>query len=162
MRKFTQTRCSIAMIGVLLAFISLSSLRFNLINAVRVNWSSQLIKLENGEAEIRFTAQIPPGWHMFSQNIPDVNGPMPVNIDFDDANGLEVIGSPVEVGQAKPIYEPNIDMEVNSLEGQVTYSQRVKIASGKIMEVKGVINYMLSNGKEMLPPDEYEVIVSVE
>jgi hypothetical protein len=87
---------------------------------------------------------------------------MPVNIDFDDANGLEIIGSPVEIGQVKPIYEPNIDMEVNSLEGQVTYSQRVKITSGKMMEVKVVISYMLSNGREMLPPDEHEVTLNVE
>jgi hypothetical protein len=152
----------IASIGIILLAISLGSFHWYRLNAVRVNWTTALFPLENGEAELRFTAQVPVGWHMFSQTVPDINGPLPVNIEFDEVNGLEIIGNPIEKGEVKAIYEPTIDQEVNSLEGRVVYTQRIRAIKDKQIVVRGVINYMLSNGNEMLPPDGYEVAISLD
>lgn len=145
-------------VGLLTVF---SAFRSHRMNAVRVKWSTQVVKLSETEAELRFTAQIPGGWHMFSQTVPDVNGPMALNFEFDASAEYETVGQPVENGKVKPVYEPAIDMQVNSLEGQVMYIQKVKLSPGKQPVIRGVINYMLSNTNEMLPPDEEELEISI-
>jgi hypothetical protein len=149
---------AVILVGAITVF---SAFRAQRINAVRVKWNTQVVKLSETEAELRFTAQIPGGWHMFSQSVPDVNGPMALNFEFDASGDYETVGQPVENGKVKPVYEPAIDMQVNSLEGQVVYVQKVKIISGKQPVIRGVINYMLSNTNEMLPPDEEELEISI-
>ncbi|MGL5891899.1 MAG: hypothetical protein ACRC3B_18545, partial [Bacteroidia bacterium] len=73
----------------------------------------------------------------------------------------EAVGGTIENGKVTPVYEPAIDMQVNSLEGQVTYTQKVKLTPGKQPVIRGVINYMLSNTNELLPPDEEEITIAV-
>lgn len=141
--------------------LGMSSFRNYRMNAVRVKWTMQLVKLTDTDAELRFTAQIPGGWHMFSQTVPDVNGPMPINFEFDASDAYEAVGGTTENGKVTPVYEPAIDMQVNSLEGQVTYTQKVKLTPGKQPVIRGVINYMLSNTNELLPPDEEEITIAV-
>ncbi|MCU0434413.1 MAG: hypothetical protein MUC87_13250 [Bacteroidia bacterium] len=153
-----RTTVAVFFVGLLTMF---SAFRVQRINAVRVKWNTQVVKISDTEAELRFTAQIPGGWHMFSQTVPDVNGPMALNFEFDASDEFQTVGQPIENGKVQPVYEPAIDMQVNSLEGQVQYTQKIKITAGKQPVIRGVINYMLSNTTEMLPPDEEELEISI-
>ncbi|MGL5891634.1 MAG: hypothetical protein ACRC3B_17210 [Bacteroidia bacterium] len=115
-----------AAVLVLVALVlGMSSFRSYRMNAVRVKWTMQLVKISDTDAELRFTAQIPGGWHMFSQTVPEVNGPMPIHFEFDGSDAYEAVGGTIENGKVTPVYEPAIVMQVNSLEGQVTYTQKV-------------------------------------
>lgn len=161
MRRKSLIRRSSAVFLLVVLVLSMSSFRTYRMNAVRVKWTMQYVKINDTEAELRFTGSIPGGWHMFAQSVPDVYGPMPLNFEFDTSDEYEIVGGVIETGKVSPVYEPAIDMQVNSLEGQVTYTQKIKLIPGKQPVIKGVINYMLSNTRELLPPDEEEIEIAV-
>lgn len=130
-------------------------------NAVKAKWTAMVVHTGNGEADIHFTADIPGGWKMYSQNMAGIDGPMATNIEFDPDPLFQVVGAPREMGKAVSFFQPELGMEVNCMEGQAKYIQHISFKEGQPFAIKCMINYMLIRDGEMLPPDEEDITISV-
>src|SRR5690242_11202448 len=63
-----------------------------------VKWSYSSNKKDNQTYEVKITASINPGWHLYSQTTPD-GGPVATKISFNKNPLLVMDGSPKEVGK---------------------------------------------------------------
>jgi hypothetical protein len=131
-------------------------------NAVSAKWSAFVIHTGTGEADIHFTADIPGGWRMYSQNMTGVDGPLATNIEFDPDPAFTIVGTPKETGKKVSFFQDDLGMEVNCLEGQVQYVQHISFKEDKPFAVKCVVNYMLERDGEILPPDDEDFTITIQ
>ena len=131
-------------------------------NAVTAKWTAYVVHTSPGEADIHFTADIPGGWRMYSQNMAGVDGPLATNIEFDPDPAFEVVGPPKEIGKSVSFYQNDLGMEVKCMEGKAQYVQHISFKSDKAFSIKCVINYMLNRDNEILPPDDEDFTISIE
>jgi|GEM_PF-2924081 len=126
-----------------------------------VGWSTKLVKLGNGEAEVQFIAEIPAGWHIYSVSMPGNNGPLPTIISIDpNSNGVEAVGKTVE-SQPKTMYEPAFETKVSYFEKEAVFKQRVRYKEGESKQIKATVEYMMCTEDQCLPPDELNIIIPV-
>ncbi|CAN5187506.1 hypothetical protein BH09BAC5_BH09BAC5_26770 [soil metagenome] len=159
-RMRTATRLSAVVVLTLLASLTISFRSGQ--NAVSAKWTAYVMHTSPGEADIHFTADIPLGWKMYSQNMADVDGPLATNIEFDPDPGFDVVGPPKEIGKASTFFQNDLGMEVNCVEGKTQYVQHIKLKTDKPLSIKCVINYMLSREGEILPPDDEDFTITIE
>lgn len=146
---------TIAVAGLFLGFRSSG-------NAVQAKWSAYVIHTAKGEADIHFTADIPGGWRMYSQNMTGVDGPLPTSIDFDPDPGYNIVGSTRETGKTVTFYQSELGMEVKCLEGKAEYVQHISYKEDKAFAIKCLVNYMLNRDGEILPPDDEDFTISIQ
>ncbi|MGB0166424.1 MAG: protein-disulfide reductase DsbD domain-containing protein, partial [Luteibaculum sp.] len=106
-----------------------------------VQWTSAVKDLGEGNYEVYFHFTIEEGWHLYSQNLPGEDGPIPTSFTFNEQEGLELLGKTQE---PKPIlkYDPNFLMDLTFFEGEVTFTQKIK-ASQDVEELSGSFEYMV-------------------
>lgn len=139
---------------------AVASLKAQTAVAPKTDWTTKIVKLGNGEAEVQFIAKIPPGWHIYSQNVSG-DGPMPTVISIDPgSNGIQTIGPPAEA-QAKTKFEPAFEVTVAYFEKEAIFTQRIKYVEGQPAQVKATVEYMMCNDGGCLPPDELKLTVPV-
>lgn len=131
-------------------------------NAVQAKWSAFVIHTGAGEADIHFTAEIPGGWRMYSQNMAGQDGPLATNIEFDPDPQYTVVGSTRESGKTVTFYQNELGMEVKCLEGKAEYVQHISYKEDKPFAVKCMVNYMLNREGEILPPDDEDFTISIQ
>jgi hypothetical protein len=131
-------------------------------NAVQAKWSAYVVHTGTGQADIHFTAEIPGGWRMYSQNMTGVEGPLATNIEFDPDPAFSIVGAPKETGKKVSFYENDLGMQVNCLEGKAQYVQHITYTEDKPFAIKCVVNYMLQRDGEILPPDDEDFTISIE
>jgi len=151
-------------ISAAVALILLSSFSFGFRpdNSVRARWTAYVVHTGQGEADIHFTADIPGGWKMYSQNMTGVDGPLPTSIEFDPNPAYAIVGAPKETGKTISFFEKDLGIDVNCLEGKVQYIQHIKYTETSTFSVKCVVNYMLTREGEILPPDDEDFTISVQ
>lgn len=159
-RMHTVTRLSAVVVLTLLASLTISFRTPG--NAVQAKWSAYIVHTEKGEADIHFTADIPGGWKMYSQNMAGIDGPLATNIEFDPNPAFDVVGSPKESGKTVSFFENSLGIEVSCVEGKAQYVQHISYKTDKPFAIKCVINYMLSREGEMLPPDDEDFTLTIE
>ncbi len=159
-RMSTVTRLSAVVALILVSSLTISFRSGS--NAVSAKWSAYVVHTAPGEADIHFTADIPGGWKMYSQNMTGVDGPLATNIEFDPDPSFEVVGAPKEMGKKTSFFQNDLGIEVNCVEGKAQYVQHISFKSDKTFAVKCVINYMLSRDGEILPPDDEDFTISIE
>ena len=127
-----------------------------------VTWEYEKKDLGNGEFELRMKAIIGEGWHLYSQNLPSEDGPVPTDIRFfTDKGAFEVIGETKEEGELHTEYDPNFMMDLAYYEKEVTFVQHVKATAGNTT-MPGDIYYMVCDAEKCLPPETVEFAFKVE
>src|SRR5688572_16409653 len=76
-----------------------------------VKWSFSSKKKDAITYEVRITATIDNGWHIYSQTTPD-GGPIPTTIEFTKNPLLVVEGIPKEVGKLEQKHEALFGVDV--------------------------------------------------
>lgn len=123
-----------------------------------VKWSFSSKSLDEKRAEISITAEIQPGWHVYSQFIGE-GGPIPTSFRFDASKDYSLIGKVSESPKAIRSFDKQFNMEIAWHEKQVTFKQVVQLK--KPATVKGALEFMVCNDEKCLPPEEVEFTVSV-
>lgn len=102
------------------------------------------------------TAEIAEGWHLYSQHINNEIGPIATSFQFDEVDGVKLLGKTIEPESIKE-YDPNFEGELNFFKDQVTFKQKMK--SDKSVTLSGSVTYMVCNDTMCLPPtDEFFTI----
>jgi len=119
-----------------------------------VKWQYKATKISATEAVVYFKATIQDGWHIYSLDVKD-GGPIKTSFKFDASKEYAATGKPTE---PKPIAknDPNFKMTLTYFEKEVTFSQKVKLNSPNVSEIKGKLEYMTCNDHKCLPPDDIE------
>jgi len=146
--------------------VTLLSLLVTLISAVamaqssnEVKWSYTAKKIADKTYEVRMTATVNSGWHIYSQKV-GVDGPIPTSFTFSKNPLIVLDGTPNEVGKVISKNEEVWGGVVRYFENKVEFVQKVKVKGGKT-KLAGKVEYMVCNDEKCLPPAETEFSVAI-
>ncbi len=119
-----------------------------------VSWSTEVVQIDEFTYDIKFHAAIEEGWHLYSQDLPDEDGPIATKFIFKETEGITLEGPTLE---PKPHveYDPNFMMDLAFFEEEVTFTQRV-LTDGAASHVEGSYEFMVCNEVRCLPPEFVE------
>lgn len=120
-----------------------------------VDWSHRVVRTGDQEFQLIFEASIDPGWHLYSQHLPDVfPRPEPTQFYYDTLKDVELIGV-TEEGESEHVYDPNFEMELNYFSNSAVFAQKVKV-TGEQGVVMGAVGFMTCDDSRCLPPEYYD------
>ncbi len=116
-----------------------------------VTWEYSARKINSESYEISLVAVVQGNWHIYSQFTPD-GGPVPTQIVFHK-NPMIVFNGPVkEIGKLHEKHEEVFDIQVKYYEGMVVFKQLVTLKKKVKTKISGIVEYMLCNDSQCLPP----------
>jgi len=105
-----------------------------------VIWEFSQSKISQFEVELQFNASIDDGWHLYSQLIED-DGPVPTSFIFKESENFEKVGE-TEEEIPMEVFDPIFEMDLKYFEGEVIFSQKIKILNPNSFTIEGEINFM--------------------
>ena len=101
-----------------------------------VKWAYKTVKVNDSVAELQFTANIEPNWHLYAQKPGQGQIELPLVFTFTKSPKYERIG---KVAEPKPQseYDDIMDAHSNFYSKQVTFKQRVKVKDDQPFTVQG-------------------------
>lgn len=140
---------------ILLFFISFSG-QAQILNPVSWSFSS---KSSGTEEELLIKATIDPGWHVYSQFIEE-GGPIPTSFKFTPSKDYSLIGKVTESPKAVSALDKNFNMQIAWHEKEVVFKQKIRLNSQQTT-ISGVLEFMVCDDKQCLPPTEVEFKIPV-
>ena len=117
-----------------------------------VSFRTEFNKVSDDVAEIVFTAQIDPGWHIYSTELGD-GGPISASFNIDRMTGAHEDGKLLPVGNEQAVFDKLFNMEVRYFEKTAKFVQRVRLEGGAY-RLEGYLEYAACNDQNCLPPSE--------
>ena len=111
------------------------------------------------EATLIMKADVIPGWHLYSQDIPS-GGPIPTTFTFKSSKNYKLVGKTIEP-HADEYYDAQFDMKIKFFDKDVEFIQKIEILTVKKFTLKGNVEFMVCNDKQCLPPDLLEFDISI-
>jgi len=99
------------------------------------------------------TGSIDEGWHIYSINPIEGNGPVSTELNILEGD-YELVGTVSESGELHAEYDPNFMMDLEFYEESLVLSQSLKINNENA--VKGEVYYMMCDAEKCLPPESIE------
>lgn len=126
-----------------------------------VEWTATSKKINDKTYEIRLTANINKGWHIYSQTTPE-GGPVPTSITFTKNPLLTIEGKTKEVGKLEKHNEPLFGVDVKQFSNNVDFVQVVKLKAPVKTSVDVAVEFMVCNDKQCLPPSTRKFSVALK
>ncbi len=117
-----------------------------------VSFKTELKTISDTEAEIRFTASIDKGWHVYSVNLPS-GGPISATFNIEKIEGAKLIGKLTPLSKEIEKFDKVFEMKLRYFEHSATFSQKIKI-TGSSYKIKGYLEYGACDDESCLPPTE--------
>lgn len=143
-----------------LFFLGLLTMAGNAQSAKQVQWAYAAKKIADKTYEVHITATIGSSYHLYAQNA-GVEGPLPTTFTFVK-NPLAVTdGKPKEMGKMVKKYESAWPGTVNFYEKTVDFVQVVKLRGDIKTTLAGVVEFMVCNDSQCLPPSKVDIKVNI-
>lgn len=122
-----------------------------------IKWATSLEKIDDQNYNLLFHANLDDGWYIYSQKDVGDEGPIPTDFLFisQDEGDFEQIGTTKEPDGA-PIYDPIFEMDIKKFNGEVTFSQKVKVTNSSLSHIDAEVYYMVCDDEKCLPPELLE------
>jgi len=117
-----------------------------------VSWKYAATKIADNTFEVRITANIEPGWHLYSQVQPDDAIAEPTTFSFSKNPLLSIEGKIKEDGKLEKFHDAKLDVSANQYSKQVEFVQVVKVKGSAKTSVSGNVRYQTCNDEKCLPP----------
>ncbi|MDR1356053.1 MAG: thioredoxin family protein [Tannerellaceae bacterium] len=119
-----------------------------------VKWKVSMVDAGAPEKAIAFTATLDKGWHLYDMNLP-AGGPVSTSFTFEVLQGAELMEQ--AQASAKPVsaHDDAFGMELRWYEGQVTFTQKIRITDSARFRAAGAVEYMVCNDEMCLPPERH-------
>jgi len=114
-----------------------------------VSWKFSSALLPSGAFRVDVTADIKPGWHLYSQFIEE-GGPVATKISFNPSEDFTLVGKTQEQGKASTFQDSIYEMEIIWYSTVVTFSQEVRLNKSPA-SVGGSIHYLLCDNHVCIP-----------
>ncbi len=115
---------------------------------------------EKGQLLLSFSGKIDEGWHVYGSNFAE-GGPTVASITLDKCEGLKPMGGLKTQGRVHRGMDAMFGMEVETVEGSVTFTQAYEITSQKYV-AKGYLTYGACNDENCIPPSDVEFDIAGE
>ena len=116
-----------------------------------VDWTFSAKKINATTYEIYLTANLEPGWHVYSQSTPD-GGPIPTTISFSKNPLVSLNGKVKELGKLEQRFEELFGVDVKQFSDKVSFVQTIQL-KGKVKTLlNGNVEFMTCNDRECMPP----------
>lgn len=145
-------------ISLVLLFISISAIS-QVINPAK--WTFSTEKVSKNEMNLVFKATIDPGWHMYGLNMPE-GGPLPTTFNFEDSAGYKLIGKPKAIIKPEVVHDEILDMQVEILNGEGIFKQRIRVLSANDFSISGYVEYMACNDRTCTPPIDADFTFNIK
>ncbi|MBQ4913628.1 thioredoxin family protein [Maribacter sp. MMG018] len=124
-----------------------------------VKWSTSVEKISDTEYKLISKASIDPGWHLYSQNVPE-DGPIPTTFSYlnEDTSFVLVGGTTEEEGHT--VDDPIFNMKIKFFEDQATFEQIIEVFEIK-STYKGIVEFMVCDDQRCLPPTEVDLVFEI-
>ncbi len=110
-------------------------------NKIPVKWNFEVQKINDKEMILRYIATMDEGWDVYSMFTED-NGPVPTTVNYEEKDGIELVGKPVEKGHLKEGKDPMFGVVVKKFLWDQPYIIEQKITvKDKTKPLKGYIGY---------------------
>jgi len=125
-----------------------------------VKWSTSVEKISDTEYELIVNASIEGDWHLYSQTVPE-DGPIPTSFVYEgNANYLKKGNTKEEKGHT--IDDPVFNMLIKYFGEKATFKQRIKLKSTTAFKINAVVEYMVCNDTQCLPPKEVDLVFDIK
>lgn len=143
-------------IAIFIIFLSIST------NAQGpVSWTFSAKKVSDRVYDLHFTANVIPGWHVYSQSSPE-GGPDPTKITFNKNPLLAMEGKIKEIGNLIEKFEDVFGVVVKYYEDQVDFVQRVKLKANVKTVANGKLAFMTCDDEKCLPLAEIPFQIQIQ
>lgn len=115
-----------------------------------VKWDYTAKKIADKTYELRFTAKIDKGWHLYAQETGE--GPVPTSFSFARNPIVTTQGKPKEKGNLMKEFDNNFGSVLQFYADKVEFIQVVKLKANAKTSVNGEIEFMVCNDEKCLPP----------
>lgn len=117
-----------------------------------VTWSFSAKKLNGSLYEVRMTAIIQSGWHLYSQKQPENAIVTPTNIRFGKHPLVMLKGEVEEKGDLVKVKEETIGFESWLYESKVQFIQIIELRNKVKTSINGSVDYQACTNEKCLPP----------
>jgi len=130
-------------------------------SASKVSWKYSAKKLEGDQYEIRLSATIQPGWHLYSQNQTKDAIALPTMIQFNKNPLVIISGKVKEVGKLYDEVEKATRTRSRFYKETVDFIQVVSMKGAAKTAINGEIEFMVCDDKQCLPPETVKFSVKL-
>lgn len=124
-----------------------------------VSWTTSVEQTSDAEVVLQATATIDEGWHLYAQLIPE-NGPIPTSFVFESSTNYLKKGNTKEESGVE-VFDPVFNMQLKYFEHKASFKQRIKRKSASAFKVNAVVEFMVCNETQCLPPKEVDLIFEI-
>lgn len=117
-----------------------------------VSWNFTSKKLNTGSYEIRMTATMQSGWHLYSQDQPDDAIAMPTTFTINNNPLIKLNGKIKEIGKLEKFRDEKLDLSANQYSKKVEFVQVVKLKGKVKTNFAGNVVFQTCDDKKCLPP----------
>lgn len=117
-----------------------------------VAWAFSSKKTGANIFEVRLTATMQPGWHLYSQTQPADAVAQPTSFTFNSNPLLTLDGKVKETGKLEKFHDAKLDVSANQYSSKVDFVQVVKVRGAAKTAVTGTLEYQTCDDKKCLPP----------
>lgn len=119
------------------------------------NWA---IEYNKADSSVIIKSKIAKGWHIYSQNIDPLAGPIPTSFMFFLVGDVNLLGGVLE---PEPIvhYDEAFGAELMYFENEVEFKQKIVLTSQASLSVE--VNYMMCNDNMCLPPTSEKLTIEL-
>ncbi len=119
-----------------------------------VRFQSAMKMLKGSEAEIVFTADIDPGWHVYSTDLGQ-DGPIEASFHADKTDGVELVGKLTPRGTLTKKYDNMFGMELKYFENKGQFVQKIRFVKSEY-DLSCFLEYGACSDEMCLPPTQVE------
>ena len=117
-----------------------------------VSWTYSAIKVSPGLYEVRITASIQSGWHVYAQQQPEDAIAVPTSIRFSKNPVLTILGALKELGNKQHYKDAELGIEAYQYADKVEFVQQVKLKIKGKTSLNGSISFQACTDEKCLPP----------
>ncbi|HEV7331640.1 MAG TPA: protein-disulfide reductase DsbD domain-containing protein [Flavisolibacter sp.] len=117
-----------------------------------VSWSFGSKKISGNVYEVKMTATIQNGWHLYAQTQPKDAIAIPTTFEFAKNPLLQLDGSVKEAGKLEKFVDNDLGVSANQYSKQVVFTQRVKLKGKAASNLSGNVTFQTCDDKKCLPP----------
>lgn len=127
-----------------------------------VSWAFNSKKIGDKTYEVRMTATMQPGWHLYSQVQPEDAIAIPTDIQFNKNPLISLNGSIKEVGKMEKFKDDKLGVAANQYAKKVEFVQVVKLKANAKTNLTGTIEYQTCDDEKCLPPKKVNFNLAVQ
>ena len=124
-----------------------------------VAWTYTAKKIADKTYELHMTATIGSNWHLYAQDAG--KGPEPTTFVFTPNPLVKLDGKVKEVGKQEQSFDKNFNSTLKYYANKVDFVQKVKVKSATATVVKGIVNFMVCNDRQCLPPRDVPFTINI-